>query len=325
MGNTKKTVLIFGISSFVGSNIAEFLKKDYRVVGTYYQSQIQIPDVLTIPCDILNREVIQSIIYAVKPDIVIYAVGLSKLDLCRENDKDANALNTLGVFNVANYSERYKSKLCYISSSYIFPGIDKIFNENDTPDPCTEYGKTKASAEFFIQKSCLNYIIFRSCSIYGRSFSPRRMNNFELLESKLVRGNSVICDGNIYIGFIDVMYLALIIKMAIENDVTNRLFQFGSSDVASFYDFAKIFTKITKLNENLITKSKWPFPEIKREVNDDEVGHKRFFKLSNDNLESCFSIKMPTIEESIEFTYCRLGGNMSSRKSKGPSSLLKYI
>ncbi|MBF0300235.1 MAG: sugar nucleotide-binding protein [Oligoflexia bacterium] len=326
MSNIKKTVLIFGISSFVGSNLAEFLKKDYRVFGTYYKSEIHIPDILTIPCDILNREVIQSILYAIKPDIVIYAIGLSKFGLAADVDKDLNALNTLGVFNVANYSERYKSKLCYISSSYIFPGIDKVFNENDTPDPCTEYGKTKSSAEFFIQKSCLNYIIFRSSSLYGRSFNPKRMNNFELLESKLIKGISVICDGNVYLGHLDVMYLALIIKMSIENDVTNRLFQIGSTDVASFYDFARKYARIAKLNENLITKGKWQFPEVKKEVNDEEVGYKRFFKLSIDNLESCFSVKMPTIEESIEFTYCRFGGRLGEgKKSKNAGTLLKYI
>ncbi|PJB53787.1 MAG: hypothetical protein CO099_05215, partial [Bdellovibrio sp. CG_4_9_14_3_um_filter_39_7] len=73
----RKTILIFGVSSFVGSNLAEYLKKDYRVVGTYNKNPVQIPGVLTLPCDVLSKDEVQLILFATKPDITIYAVGLS--------------------------------------------------------------------------------------------------------------------------------------------------------------------------------------------------------------------------------------------------------
>ena len=38
----KKTILIFGISSFLGSSLADILKEKYRVVGTYYNTPVDI-------------------------------------------------------------------------------------------------------------------------------------------------------------------------------------------------------------------------------------------------------------------------------------------
>ncbi|MEX1098948.1 MAG: sugar nucleotide-binding protein, partial [Bacteriovoracaceae bacterium] len=179
---TKKTALIFGISSFLGSNLAELLKKDYRVVGTYYSTPVDIPEVLAIKCDVHDKDVVQKVVYLFKPDVTIYAVGLSDLSACQKFPKVADALNTAGVFNVSSASERYKSKFVYFSTSFIFSGEDALFKENDTPMPSSVYGNTVASSEFFIQKSCLNYLIFRCSPIMGRSYNPYDLTWLETIE-----------------------------------------------------------------------------------------------------------------------------------------------
>ena len=51
----KKTVVIIGASSFVGSNIAEAFAKEYRVIGTYFNTPVKIPGVLMIKCDVLEK------------------------------------------------------------------------------------------------------------------------------------------------------------------------------------------------------------------------------------------------------------------------------
>ena len=154
----QKTILIFGISSFLGSSFAEILKEDYRVVGTYYNTPVDIPGVLTIKCDVHQKEMVQKVTFLFKPDITIYAIGLTDLGACQEFPKVADALNTAGVFNVSQASERYNSKFIYFSSSYIFSGEDTLFRENDTPMPTSIYGNTVASSEFYIQKSLIKYI-----------------------------------------------------------------------------------------------------------------------------------------------------------------------
>lgn len=322
----RKTILIFGISSMVGANLAEYLKKFYRVIGTYNNCSVRIPGVLTLYCDILNRNSVQTALYTFRPDITLYCIGLNSLVDCDRQEKLANALNTVGVFNVASYSERYGSKLCYISTAYVFSGAHQIYSENDGPDPITNFGKTKASAEFFIQKTCLNYLLFRCCNLYGRSVNPRQLTNFEIIQKKLSRDESFSCDSNIHLGFLDILYLAQIIKLAIDSDATNRLFQVSSGDIGTFYDFATYYAKIFRANSDLVMKGRWHYREIRSDFNDEIVGSKRYFQLSNDNIENFFGVSMPTIEESLYFTYSRLGGCYLEEKSNdGKKSLIKFI
>ena len=153
--NHKKTVVIFGISSFVGSNIAEFLKKYYKIIGTYYSNRISIDGVLTIPCDVLNKDEVRLVMLAFKPDIAIYCIGMSSVVECQENEDLADALNTGGLVNVIEFSQRYKTQVCYLSSAHVFGGENKKYTEMDIPDASTTYGNMVASSEFYIQKIVL--------------------------------------------------------------------------------------------------------------------------------------------------------------------------
>ena len=120
MSTHKKTILIFGISSFLGSSLAELLKKDFRVVGTYYDTPVNIPGVLTMKCDVNNKDTCQKVVFIFKPDITLYAIGLTDMEACQDFPKVADAINTNGVFNTSMASERYNSKFIYFSSAYIF-------------------------------------------------------------------------------------------------------------------------------------------------------------------------------------------------------------
>ena len=166
-----KTVLIFGVSSFVGSNIAEFIKDDFKVVGTYHRNKVEIDGVLSIPCDILKKEQVRLTMMAFKPDVAIYCVGNASIKYCSDNPEVSDALNTGGLVNVIDFSQRYKTQVCLISTGNVFSGDKESYSEMDIPDPSTMYGKQMASSEFYLQKkNCLNYLIFRCCRLYGHSF-----------------------------------------------------------------------------------------------------------------------------------------------------------
>ena len=324
MSVKQKTAVIFGVSSFVGSNLAEYLKKEYRVIGTYHDTRVQIPGVLTLPCDVLKRDSVQMVLYTFRPDITIYAVGLSSVIDCAAHQKFADTLNTSGLFNVTNFSERYKSKLIYLSSAYIFSGEDKVFHENDTPGPSTILGKTKASAEFFIQKSCLNYLIFRCCLFYGQSLNPRQTTFFERIQEKMAEGKAIPCDSKVYNGYLDVSLLGKYISKTIESGATNRLLHITSKNVMSPYEFARAYAKVFGASEHLVTKKPWSFPEMENAL-DTRTGDDIYYKLDTLNLESTIGSPAPTIEESLQLTFRRLGGEIAKAGTKGKGSEISYI
>ncbi len=176
----KKTVLIFGISSFVGSNLAQFLRDDFRIIGTYYQTVVDVPGISCIPCDVLKKDYVNKLVAILKPDVVIYAIGMSSLAEAKKRPKMADALNSVGASNVSRAAERYNAKFVYLSSSFVLGGDDVTYKEGDTPLPNSAYGNSMSSAEYYVQRSCINYLILRCCPLYGRSYSSAHPNWFEL-------------------------------------------------------------------------------------------------------------------------------------------------
>lgn len=306
----KKTVLIFGISSFVGSNLALSLKDEYRVVGTYFKTPIEIPGITCFPCDVLKKDYVSNLIALVKPDFTIYAVGMSSLTECKLHPKQADALNSAGAVNVCTSSERNSSKFVYISSSYVLGGEDQLYREGDTPFPNTVYGTSLSSTEFYIQRSCLNYLILRCAPLYGRSYGPKHPNWFETVQASLAQNKTVLADDTVITGFLDVVIFGRILNALLAANVTNRLFQISSRDFITRYEFARQLTKIFKKDENLIQRASMTFPN---ETSNAKISSKvstglSFFRMDTFNVESFMGTKMPSVEESLHLTQKRLSG-----------------
>lgn len=302
----RKTVLILGASSFVGSNLLESLKDDYRVVGTYYQNPFDVPGVLAFPCDVLRKEAVQNLVGLVKPDIIIYAVGLSSLLESHQNPKLADALNTSGVINSTMASDRYGAKFVLLSSAYVMSGENSIFKESEAPFSNTTYGNTFSSSEFYVQKSCMNYFILRSSLLYGRSYNPFEANWFEIVEKTLALGKPLYADDSVVTGFLDIKILSNFIKAAIDSNLTNRLIQVSSSDYMTRYEFAKLYAQVFHKNADLVVKTTWKFPINENQVKMNKTQDKYYYKMSIANAEDFLGYRLPTIEESLQFTKIRL-------------------
>ncbi|MBP5297059.1 MAG: sugar nucleotide-binding protein [Bacteriovoracaceae bacterium] len=289
------TVLIFGISSFIGSNLAELLRREFHVIGTYHEHPVHIPGVLTFSCDVLKKNAVQSVIFHFRPDITIYAVGLSSVQDCRRHPQLAETLNTGGVYNVSEFCDRYKSMLVYLSSAFVFQGDDCTYLESDNPNSNTVFGHSKSSIEFYIQRTSINYLILRCCNIYGRSHHPCQLTKFEELQNSCISGQEFVVDRHVIIGHLDVVYLAMIIKLCWENKISNRLFHVSSSDQMSYFDFAQLYAKVFAQSAVHIRPGIWP-------LNSSNDNEDLFFRLDTANLAGQINVALPTIEESLRLT-----------------------
>lgn len=298
----KKTILIFGVSSFVGSNFLEMLKDEFRIIGTYHKTPVTIRGVTCIPCDVLKKEYVTSITTIIKPDITIYAAGMSSLKECQLSPKVAEALNSSGAANCAQASERNGAQFIYISSGYVLSGQDTIYREGETPIPNTTYGSTLSSTEFYIQRSCLNYLILRCSPLYGRGYNSRHDNWFETLQASFAKNLPIYADDSVYTGFLDVQILVKVVRAMIAKKATNRLFHVSSQDFMTRYEFAKTYARIFKKDEGLIQKTSGTFPSDRKS----EGNTQYFYRLDTANIEEFLNVKMPKIEESLSITYKRL-------------------
>ena len=301
----RKTIMIFGASSFLGSNLIESLSAHYRIIGVFHKTALDIPGMLTLRCDVLKKDNVNRMIATFRPDITIYAAGLSSINACHANPTLADALNSAGLINVCSSAERFGSKFIFISSSFVLAGEEKVYHESDTPFPGTVYGSGLASSEFYVQKSCLNYIIFRTCPLYGRAYHPVRKNWFEPIETSIMQGHQLNIDDHVEHGFLDVQILAKLIQLAIEKGVTNRLFQVTSKDIMSRYDFARKYCEIFEKDEDLVARTQWLLPLDDKQFKN-KSADKYHFRMDTKNAEEFFGLRMPTVEESLKSTKKRL-------------------
>lgn len=319
-----KTILIIGVSSFLGSNLAEYLKRDFRIIGTYYKNPVKIKGVLTLPMNIQKKDEVQRVLFSFKPDFTLYCAGMNGIVDCSKNVDRCDSLNTNGLITVSEYCQRYKSQICYLSTCHVFSGEEKKYIEMDMPDANTSYGKSQMAAEFYIQKTSLNYVIFRTCRLYGRSLKEENQNFFETLQKELFLGNQVTCDDKVLTGYMDVYYIAAMIKIAFDKEVKNRLFQVSTKDILSPYEFAQIYAEVFGQDKSMIHKGKWSYPVLRGLGS--SISEKLFLQMDMSNIEGFLSIKLPSIKESLEFTYTRLNGPTDkNKKSSNKAESIKFI
>jgi dTDP-4-dehydrorhamnose reductase len=322
---SEETIVIFGISSFIGSNLGEFFKDKLRVIGTYNKTPHKSDGILSISCDVMQKDEIRRIITTFQPKYVVYCIGISSLENAHNYPKVCDVLNTAGIFNVTNFTERYQSKFFLISSAFLFGGENNLYAETDIPISNSSYGSSLASSEFYIQKSCLNYVIIRCCKLYGRSFKSGDMNIFEKIERKLYKNDKYKLDSKVILGWLDVQYLAEMINLCIETKISNRLLQLSSNDFDSHYGFAKRLANKFGYNDSALIKSNWDFPVQRSLGGAHQEDDKMYFMMDTLNLEYSLEVAIPTIDESLTRTKRLLDPNNLSGKKVAASGNAKFI
>lgn len=102
-------------------------------------------------------------LYKDKPDYFIHAAALTRP--LAQHDKDpVLSINTniIGTANIVKTCIRYNIKLIYISTDYVYPGVNGNYKETDPVLPFTNYGWSKLGGECAVQIH-KNSLIIRLC------------------------------------------------------------------------------------------------------------------------------------------------------------------
>ena len=116
-----------------------------------------------------------------KPNIVLHLAGLSRpMDIHEKNISKSINLNIIGTANLVSVCSKYKIKIIYFSTSYIYPGTKGNYNEKDSLLPWNNYGWSKLGGESAVQMY-KNSLILRACMtqkpfIHKKAFANVRSN-----------------------------------------------------------------------------------------------------------------------------------------------------
>ena len=119
---------------------AKILKEKNLKLNLYFATKKE--------CNILSPHSLTKIIKKIKPKIVLHTAGLSRPMNIHEKDinKSIN-LNIIGTSNLVKVCNKFKIKIIYFSTSYVYEGLTGNYKETDPVKPFNNYGLSKLGGE----------------------------------------------------------------------------------------------------------------------------------------------------------------------------------
>ncbi len=291
-----KKVLIVGVSSFIGSNLAAVLRNHFRVFGTFHRRR---PKLNGVPCfshPIPSNKHADELLKLVNPDAVIYCPGIAANRDCQANPLLALHLHAEYPDALAAQMEERKGQFFYLSSSKVFDGESGGYREDDPVNPRTVYGKTKARGEELLQRHA-GVFILRLGTIFGMgSYGQNSILNRVWKEIASGKEQRYISDE--MRSFYGVEYIGAAIRHLLQlGPEYSGLYHLSHSKKESYYGFAKAVADTFKLPSSALVPVTGETFSTK--VGSDEA-RGRDISMSGMSFERRFGIACPTLEESLD-------------------------
>jgi len=245
-------ILIIGGSGFLGYYLHQSLRKlEEKVISTYNKTMIDEENFYEL--DVRKVDDVSKFLIKYKPRILIYAVGITDVDLCERDKKLAKAINVEGIKNIIEHIRDTGSKIIYFSTSFVFDGTKKFYLETDEPNPISYYGESKLQGEKIVQDSGLPYAIIRTDQPYGWKKDWHHTNSMLRIIEKLEKNityNEIIDWYNTPTSIEDIVKMT---RKLLENNCEG-IFHIVSDDFLSRVEFAEVVVEVFGLNKNNIKK-----------------------------------------------------------------------
>ncbi len=118
--------------------------------------------------DITSRKQVEQIVLDHEPRLIIHCAAYTQVDKAESEADLAMLVNGIGTQNMCLSAATLRVPLLFISTDYIFDGTkSEPYDEWDTANPKSVYGKTKYAGEFFVRSLCPRHFIVRVSWLCG--------------------------------------------------------------------------------------------------------------------------------------------------------------
>lgn len=149
---------VIGSRGLLGTELTSFLGDRGHFVAGFDRTNIDIHAL--VPEDLAPR--------LSGFDVVVNAAAYTSVDAAETEIYEANAVNAIAAGKLAQVSALVGARYLQISTDYVFKGdATKPYLTSDTPDPQTEYGRSKALGELLVSESGAEHSIIRTAWLYG--------------------------------------------------------------------------------------------------------------------------------------------------------------
>ena len=236
-------ILITGSNGLLGKHLLKSLnKKNYKVVKFKRKNNLNLTD-YNFCKKFLNNN---------RFNYIINLSAITDIDLCEKNKKFAKDINYKIVKNICTNIADYKLNtfLIQFSTDQFYSKYKKNF---ENVSNCKNfYTKTKLLAE----KECskVNAIVLRT-NFFGKSLTKNRISFTDWIFYNLKRKKKINVADDIMFSPLSIFTICKLINKIIKHKYKG-VFNIGSKNGYSKYEFAIKFAKKLDLNVNLIIRVK---------------------------------------------------------------------
>ncbi|MGZ5254513.1 MAG: SDR family oxidoreductase [Flavitalea sp.] len=203
--------------------------------------------------DITDGVAVRDVVVSHKPDLIIHAAAMTNVDQCEKDKQECYNVNVTATRFLVDAAKEVQSKIIYLSTDFVFDGMNGPYKEEDIMAPVNYYGSTKVAAEKAIMESELRWAIVRTVLVYGQTVEGTRTNIINWVKSSLEQGKhiKVVSDQYRTPTFVDDLVIG--IMLLIEKNI-DGIFHISGKEEMTPYDMAIETAKFLKLDESLIEK-----------------------------------------------------------------------
>ena len=244
-------ILVTGASGFIGSFIVEeALRRGMEtwaaVRGSSSKKYLQDERIHFIELDFSSEERLRQQLSGHHFDYVVHAAGVTK---CIDK-ADFRRVNTEGTKNFVRALTAQPvplTRFVYISSLSVFGAIREQqpyeeIRETDTPQPNTEYGRSKLEAERWLDAlspAPFPYVVLRPTGVYG----PRERDYFMMAKSIQSHTDFAVGYKQQDITFVYVTDVVQAVFLAMEKGQTGRKYFLSDGEVYQSSTFSNLIRK----------------------------------------------------------------------------------
>ena len=153
-------IMVTGAKGQLGHEVmAELAKRQLPHIG------VDIGDF-----DITDESQVFSAIEAYRPQAVIHSAAYTAVDKAEDEPELCTRINADGSGNIAKACDKFRAKMVYVSTDYVFPGTGQHFHKpHDDVGPLSVYGMSKLSGERQVAESLSEHFIVRTSWVFGKN------------------------------------------------------------------------------------------------------------------------------------------------------------
>lgn len=249
--SSKPRVLLTGASGFVGYNLARYLRDDFEVYATYYQSRPPSGEDRFIRINVTSRASVEEVLDRVEPQVVIHAAAVADVDFCERNPGICSQVNVTGTEIIVETAASAGARFIFLSTDLVFDGEKGDYSEGDEPKPTTLYAVTKREAEKLVLRATDRAVLLRLALMYGKGGYSSVGFVHRLVES-LRAGNPFQLFTDQYRTPLYLRDLAEALKMILQDEDLRGLYHLGGPERISRWEFGQALAEVFGFREELL-------------------------------------------------------------------------